>query len=103
MANYHKATGSRPIASQAQALTTTATVTAKFGPESFQIRVAATQPCWFTIGDSSSIAATTGTTTAGFFINGGVAGETFVITPGQFASHITTSATTGFISITELS
>jgi hypothetical protein len=104
MGNYwHKAPASRPIASQAQALTTTATVSAQFSAQTYQIRVVATQPAWFTVGNSSSIAATTGTSAAGWFIPGGVAGEYFIVNPGQWASHITTSATTGFLSITEMS
>jgi hypothetical protein len=101
MSNYFgKQPSSRPIVYQATALATSSTVTSKFTNETYQIRVAASQPVWLITGDSSSVSVTTG---AGAFINGGVAGEYFAVTPGQWAAWLTTSATTGWISITEMS
>jgi hypothetical protein len=96
---WPKQMASRPIVYQATALATSSTVTSKFSSETFQIRVAASQPVWLVTGDSSTISVSTG---AGMWINGGVAGEFLAVTPGQWAAWLTTSATTGWISFTEL-
>jgi hypothetical protein len=99
MSNYFgKQPSSRPIVYQATALATSSTVTNKFNSETYQIRVAATQPIWLVTGDTSSVSVTTG---AGMFINLSVAGEYLTVSPGQWAAWLTTSATTGWISITE--
>jgi hypothetical protein len=101
MSNYFgKQPSSRPIVYQATALATSSTVTNKFSAETYQIRVAATQPVWLVTGDTSTVSVSSG---AGIFINPSVAGEYFAVTPGQWAAWLTTSATTGWISITEMS
>jgi hypothetical protein len=81
MSNYFgKQPSSRPIVYQATALATSSTVTSKFSNETYQIRVAASQPVWLVTGDTSSVSVTTG---AGIFINGGVAGEYLTVSPGD--------------------
>lgn len=101
MSNYYaKQPGSRPLVYQATALATSSTVTSKFSSQTYQIRVAASQPLWLITGDSSSISVSTG---AGMWINPSVGGEYFAVNPGQFAAWLTTSATTGWMSLTEMS
>lgn len=92
---FGKQPSSRLIVYQATALATVSTVTSKFSAETYQVRIAATQPVWVVFGDTSAVSVTTG---AGAFINGGVAGEYFTVQPGQFAAWLTTSATTGWFS-----
>jgi len=102
MSNYFgKQPSSRPIVYQATALATSSTVISKFSNQTYQIRVSASQPVWLVTGDTSAVSVSTG---AGAWINGGSGsiGEYFAVTPGQFAAWLTTSATTGWISITEL-
>jgi hypothetical protein len=100
--NWGKQPSSKPIVYQATALATVSTVTNKFSSETFQIRVSASQPIWLVTGDTSTVNVSTG---AGAWINGGsgAVGEFFTVSLGQFAAWLTTSATTGWMSITEMS
>jgi hypothetical protein len=52
---WPKQMASRPIIFQATALATSSTVASKFSNETYQIRIAASQPVWLVTGDSSPV------------------------------------------------
>ncbi len=117
MANFFpKQSASRPNIYQTLTIAgsgpTTYACSAKFSPGTQQIRVFSTLAGWCSI-DISTVApsttvqsATVGSTNipgAGMFIPAAtVQGEYFAVEPGQLFTFASTSATSGYVSITEM-
>jgi hypothetical protein len=105
MSNYWgKAPSSRPINAQVIQLSSAVAVnSASFGSETFQIRVISNIATWCSIGTSTTAAAWQ--TAGSFYIPiATAAAEYLTVTPGQVISCISvSSATTGTVSILEMS
>ena len=114
---FDKQPSSRPnvyqnISYAAAAGGTATLVSTKFHASTQHIRVLSTQAGWASVdqstGSTGISSSTSGNANAvpggsGFFIPGSTfCGEYFIVTPGQFLTFVTTSATSGYVSITEM-
>jgi hypothetical protein len=104
MSNFwSKQPSSRMLISQGTAISTaganaSVAVGNPFGPQTRQIRVSSNIAGWFTVGDGAQTAAQ-GT---GAYIPNTGAPEYFTVQPGQSAAFLTTSTSTGFLSVLEM-
>src|SRR3974390_1017397 len=71
----------------------------KFTAQTYQIRVVSQITGYFTVGDSSSI---TATTSADLIVLANTDAEYFAVTPGQWCAFNSTSTSTGYCSVTEM-
>jgi hypothetical protein len=69
-----------------------------FAAQTYQVRVASTLPLWATIGSTATITANS----SAAYIPSGVP-EYFAVTSGQVLNFLTTSTSTGYVVLTEMS
>jgi hypothetical protein len=101
MTNFPKQFSSRPIVYQNLSYAGSASVpSTNFGKETFQIRVVSDVAGYLTIGDGTSVSATA--QSGSLKVSANVAAEYFTVTPGQMCAFISTSTSTGNISISEM-
>lgn len=82
----------------AQVNTSTLLTSNKFSVETYQIRVATSLPVWFTVGDSTGITATANSNT---YMPANLI-DYFTVSPGQWLAFISTSTSTGYVNVTEM-
>jgi hypothetical protein len=68
-----------------------------FGSQTYQVRITSPLPIWATIDSTAVVTANS----AAVFIPANVP-EYFTVTPGQVLNFISTSTSTGYVSITEM-
>jgi hypothetical protein len=102
--NWSKAGSSRITAAQVVNLSSAVAVNSSpFGSETYQIRVISPIAAWLQIGTSTTSAAV-GTAGNVFIAANTASGDYFTVTPGQTISLVAlSSASTGTVSVTELS
>ena len=108
MANYiDKQRSSRPNIYQALAYggNATSVPSTNFGPQTFQIRVVSEVQGWLALGPGTTSGTTLSATAASssLKISANVNGEYFTVTAGMMAAFNSTSTSTGFCSIVEMS
>jgi hypothetical protein len=90
----------RSIVTQIATAQTNATQsTTPFGSQTRQVRIASTLGIWVTFGTT----AVTATANSDVYIAANTMGEYFTVTPGQCLGFISTSTSTGYVSLTEMS
>jgi hypothetical protein len=98
---FGKVPASRPIKYQNLAYAGSASIpSTNFSNETFQIRVESDISGYLVIGDGTSVSATA--QSGRMRIAANVQGEYFAVTPGQMAAFISTSTSSGNVSITEV-
>jgi hypothetical protein len=98
---FSKQMSSRPIKYQNLSYAGSASVpSTNFNSECFQIRVVSDLAGYLVIGDGTAVSATA--QSGSMKISANVAGEYFAVTPGQMAAFISTSTSSGNVSITEM-
>jgi hypothetical protein len=80
------------------ALSSATQTTTGFAAQTYQVRVVATLPIWLTVDGAATVTANSSAT----YLPSGVP-EYFAVTPGQVLNFISTSTSTGYVSITEMS
>jgi hypothetical protein len=80
------------------ALTGATQFTTTFAAQTYQIRVVTTLPIWATVGSTAVITANSSAT----YIPANVP-EYFAVTSGQVLNFISTSTSTGYVCLTEMS
>jgi hypothetical protein len=89
----------RSIVTQIATAQTNATqFTTPFGSQTRQVRIASTLALWITIDSTAVVTANS----ASAFIAPNVTGEYFGCSPGQVLNFISTSTSTGYVSLTEM-
>lgn len=79
------------------ALTGATQFSTNFGPQTRQVRLVSTLPIWLTI---NSTAVVTAKSSAAYLPSNWA--EYYTVTPGQVVNWISTSTSTGYLTITEL-
>jgi len=102
MGHWDKQRSSRPLKYQALAYLggASSVPSTNFTAGTLQIRVVSEIQGWLQIGDGTSVAATVASSS--LKISANVGGEYFAVTPGQMCAFNSTSTSTGFCSITEM-
>jgi hypothetical protein len=73
--------------------------TTPFGSQTRQVRIVSTLPIWVTLDSTAVVTAASGSA----LIAANAVGEYFTVTPGQVLNFISTSTSTGYVSLTEMS
>lgn len=94
---WNKQPASRPGRSIVTALTGATQFSTNFGSQTRQIRVTSTLALWATIG---STAVVTANSSAVYLPSN--APEYFTVSPGQVLNFISTSTSTGYVTLTEM-
>jgi hypothetical protein len=90
----------RSIVTQVATAQTNATqFTTPFGSQTRQVRIASTLSIWITIDSTAVVTANS----ASALISANGTGEYFGCSPGQVLNFISTSTSTGYVSLTEMS
>jgi hypothetical protein len=90
----------RSIVTQVATAQTNATQsTTPFGSQTRQVRIVSTLPIWVTLDSTAVVTANS----ASALIAANAVGEYFTVTPGQVLNFISTSTSTGYVSLTEMS
>ena len=85
---------------------TTSVPSTNFGPQTYQVRVIAQVAGYIAFGNGSTLGTTlsaTAATSSMFIPNSTFGGEYFTVSPGMMCAYISTSTSTGFVNITEMS
>jgi hypothetical protein len=89
----------RSIVTQVATAQTNATqFTTPFGSQTRQVRVVSTLPIWITFDSTAVVTANS----ASALVSANQTGEYFAVTPGQVLNFISTSTSTGYVVVTEL-
>ena len=97
MSYWNKQTSSRQGRSIVTALTGATQFTTPVGSQTRQIRVTTTLPVWATVGATAVVTANSSAT----YLPANVP-EYFTVTPGQVLNWISTSTSTGYLTLTEM-
>jgi hypothetical protein len=90
----------RSIVTQVATAQTNATqFTTPFGSQTRQVRLASTLALWVTIDSTAVVTANS----AAVLVPANAPPEYFAVTPGQVLNFISTSTSTGYVSLTEMS
>jgi hypothetical protein len=97
MSFYGKQTASRLGRSLVNTLSSASSLSTVFGAQVRQIRVVTTLPIWATVGSSAVVTANSSATylVANF-------PETFAVSPGQSFNYLSTSTSSGYVTVTEM-
>jgi hypothetical protein len=89
----------RSVVTQVATAQTNATqFTTPFGSQTRQVRIASTLSIWITLDSTTVVTANS----ASALIAANQVGEYFAVTPGQVLNFISTSTSTGYVVLTEL-
>jgi hypothetical protein len=89
----------RSVVTQVATAQTNATqFTTPFGSQTRQVRIASTLALWITIDSTAVVTANS----ASVLIPANATGEYFAVTPGQVLNFISTSTSTGYVVLTEM-
>jgi hypothetical protein len=89
----------RSIVTQVATAQTNATQsTTPFGSQTYQVRINSTFAIWATIDTTATV-----TANSSAVLLSANAAEYFTVTPGQLLNFISTSTSTGYVSLTEMS
>lgn len=98
MSFYGKQTASRLGRSLVNTLSSASSLSTTFGVQCRQIRVVTTLPIWATVGSSAVV---TANSSAAYLVANFP--ETFAVSPGQSFNYLSTSTSSGYVVVTELS
>ena len=77
---------------------TSTVLSTRFKTSTYQIRMASTLALWYSVGDSTNVTATAGTDT---MLPANVI-DYITVSPGQWLAFISTSTSSGYLSISEM-
>ena len=86
------------VTALATAQVNTTLFTTPFDSQTYQIRIASTLPIWLTIGSTAVVTANSAAT----YLPSNVP-EYYAVTSGQVLNFISTSTSTGYVALTEMS
>jgi hypothetical protein len=97
MTQWKSQPGSRLGRSIVTALTSATAFSTNFSAQTYQVRLVSTLPIWVTIGSTAVITANS----SAAYIPAGIP-EFFACTAGQVVNYLSTSTSSGYLTVTEM-
>ena len=97
MSGWDKQTSSRLGRSIVSALTSATAFTTNFADQVRQVRVTSTLPIWATVGSTAVVTANS----SAVYLPASVP-EYFTVSPGQVLNYLSTSTSSGYVTVSEM-